>query len=70
MRPSPDNKSTASKAIPLKAADRLVKPRHGLQTTDLQVEEQLVDAGIVGEFGMERRSKNVALAQADHIAVD
>ena len=70
MRPSPDNKSAASKAIPLKAADRLVKPRHGPQTTDLQAQEQLVNAGIVGEFGVERGGEDVALAQADHITVD
>ena len=36
----------------------------------LQTEEQLVNAGIVGQFGVERRSENLALTQTDHIAVD
>ena len=40
-----------------------------LQNRKLQTQEQLVDAGVVGELGMERRGEDLALAQADHIAV-
>ena len=29
-----------------------------------------MNAGIVGQFGVERRSENLALTQTDHIAVD
>ena len=28
-----------------------------------------MDAGVVGELGMERRGEDLALAQADHIAI-
>ena len=35
---------------------------------NLETQEELVNAGVVGEFGMERRGENLALAQTDHIA--
>ena len=46
------------------------KRRTPHRSMSLQTEEQLVNAGIVGQFGVERRSENLALTQTDHIAVD
>ena len=50
-------------------ADREQHRPRATQNRKLQTQEQLVDAGVVGELGMERRGEDLALAQADHIAV-